>query len=117
MVLSRRQAQRRRGAVLVEYGLLIGGVALIAVAAISILGHKTNDLFSTVAASLPGAHPDDNAPIQSGKLVETAVGPNGAIAIDAQGIANSPGTPRLANNLGIPEAALEALVVEPADPP
>ena len=55
-----------------EYGLLIAGVALISSAGVSIFGHKTNDLVSSVAAVLPGAHADDNGPLVSGKLIETA---------------------------------------------
>jgi pilus assembly protein Flp/PilA len=101
--------RRQRGAALIEYGLLVAGVALVAVAAISILGHKTSDLVATVATVLPGAHADDNNPIASGKLVETAV-QHGAISVDAAGIVDNSGKPRLGNNLG---TDLENLVVEP----
>jgi len=103
----------RRGAALIEYALLIGGVALVAAAAVAIFGHKTNDLVATTAAILPGAHADDNAPIFSGKIIETAPGASGALSVDVNGIANSPDTPRLANNLGIAPGDLETLVVEP----
>ena len=34
-------------------------------------GHKVADLIGTVAAILPGAHNDDNAPIMAGHLIET----------------------------------------------
>lgn len=109
----KRSIRRQRGAALVEYGLLISGVALVAIAAVSILGHKTSDLVASVAAVLPGAHDDDNNPIVSGKLVETAANANGAIGVDAAGIVANAGTPRLANNLGIAGTDLANLVQEP----
>lgn len=119
VVLSfiRRLLRDRRGAALVEYGLLIAGVALISSAAVSVFGHKTNDLVSATAAILPGAHDDDNNPIFSGKLIETTDtgGPGGdAIIVDAAGILANSATPRLGENLlGTGGGALiEDLVVE-----
>ena len=89
----------RKGAALVEYALLIGGVALIAAGAVSLFGHKTSDILGTVAAILPGAHSDDNGPIQSGHLIETSnVGTSGAIAIDVSTIVSETGTDRLGLN-------------------
>ena len=60
-----------KGAALLEYSLLAAGVALISAAGVAVFGHKTNDLISSVAAIMPGAHADDNGPIQSGKIIET----------------------------------------------
>ncbi|MFM7738587.1 MAG: Flp family type IVb pilin, partial [Planctomycetota bacterium] len=71
----------KRGQGMVEYGILVGGIALIALAAVAILGHKTNDLIATVAAALPGGHADDNGPIMSGKLVNTT-NTDGSIKLD-----------------------------------
>ncbi len=102
----------RRGAALIEYALLIGGVALIAAASVAIFGHKTNDLVATTAAILPGAHADDNGPIFSGKIIETTEASAAGIAIDVNGIANNINGARLADNLGISPADLELLVVE-----
>lgn len=104
--------RNRKGAALVEYGLLVAGVALIATAGVSILGHKTSDLVSTVAAVLPGAHADDNGPIVSGKLVETTGADTGAIALDFTAISDASDTSRLNNNLGAPDDAIESLVLE-----
>lgn len=103
--------RNRKGAALVEYGLLVAGVALIASAGVSILGHKTSDLVSTVAAVLPGAHDDDNGPIVSGKLIETT-GPDTGIALDFATIAANAETSRLGDNLGAPAGSLETLVLE-----
>ncbi|NJN65003.1 MAG: hypothetical protein HC882_09100 [Acidobacteria bacterium] len=104
--------RNRKGAALVEYGLLVAGVALIATAGVSILGHKTSDLVSTVAAVLPGAHADDNGPIVSGKLIETTGADTGAIALDFTTIAANADTSRLGDNLGAPADSIETLVLE-----
>jgi hypothetical protein len=102
---------------MVEYALLVAGVALIGAASTSIFGHKTNDMIAMVAAVLPGAHADDNAPIVSGKIIETSpdVGGAGAgIGLDVDTIiAASDGTQeRLGNNVGT-VGVLSNLVVEP----
>lgn len=60
--------RKKRGAALVEYGLLVAGVALTTAAAVSLLGHKTNDLVGTVAGALPSSNVEDNGEIRSGKL-------------------------------------------------
>lgn len=102
MGFLRRLLRDRRGAALVEYGLLIAGVALISSAAVSIFGHKTNDLVASVAAVLPGAHADDNGPIFSGKLIETIGADEGTIALNTDstdGIASLSNTERLGTNL------------------
>ncbi|WDI42509.1 Flp family type IVb pilin [Bremerella sp. P1] len=92
--------RNRKGQGLVEYGLIIAGVALICAAAVSVFGHKTSDLISAVATVLPGAHADDNAPMTSGKLIETVPdGTTGAIELDATTIAA--GGDRLGNNVGL----------------
>ena len=66
-----RLRRDKKGQGLVEYALLIAGVALISAAAVSLFGHKTSDMIGAVAAILPGAHTDDNNPIKSGHLIET----------------------------------------------
>ena len=69
--MFRKFLSNKKGQGLVEYGLIIAGVALISAAAVSIFGHKTSDLIAAVATVMPGAHADDNGPIVSGKLIET----------------------------------------------
>ncbi|WP_037201957.1 Flp family type IVb pilin [Rhodopirellula baltica] len=98
----RKFFSNKKGQGLVEYGLIIAGVALICAAAISVFGHKTSDLIGATAAILPGAHPDDNAAMTSGKLIETTVGAAGdPIELDAAGIAGNAGTARLGVNFGL----------------
>ena len=93
--------RNKKGQGLVEYGLIIAGVALVSAAAVSIFGHKTSDLISAVATVLPGAHNDDNGPIVSGALIETAADADGALSLDAAGIVANSGTDRLGGNLGV----------------
>jgi len=101
----RKLIRNKKGQGLVEYGILVGGIALVALAATAILGHKTTDLIGTVAAALPGAHAEDNGPIVSGQLVATTTtGASNAFVLDT----NS--TSSFGTNLGIDG---EGLVIEP----
>jgi Flp pilus assembly pilin Flp len=111
--------RNEKGAALVEYALIIAGVALIAAATISIFGHKTNDMLATATAVLPGAHADDNAPIVSGKVIETSPNAPGldqgnsanGIGLDVNAITQSNGTSRLGNEVAS-DGALQSLVLE-----
>lgn len=119
--MLRKFFNNKKGQGLVEYGLIIAGVALICAVSVSIFGHKTSDLISAVATVLPGAHADDNAPIVSGKLIET--GPaDGAdvangLALDVAAIVANTETGRLdANVLGADGAVQDGfggLILEP----
>jgi pilus assembly protein Flp/PilA len=113
--LTQRLLKCRKGAAMVEYALIVAGVALIGAASTAIFGHKTNDMIAMTAAILPGAHVDDNAPIVSGKIIETTnTGGSGgnAITLDVATIVTNSGTERLGNNLGS-NALISTLVVEP----
>lgn len=110
--------RRQKGAALVEYGLLVAGVALVATAAVSIFGTKTGNLIASIAAVLPGANAEDNAPINVGQLLETTDGTtvDGGIRLRitaADGpesiLANSD-TKRLDDNLGV---KVEQLILDP----
>jgi hypothetical protein len=102
---------------MVEYALLVAGVALIGAASTSIFGHKTNDMIAMTAAVLPGAHADDNGPINSGKIIETTPEggvPGEPIGLDVDGIIAANGTIRLGENVGATGAgSLADLVTEP----
>ena len=67
----RKLIRNRKGQGLVEYALIIAGVALISIVGISMFGHKVSDLIGTVAAILPGGHTDDQGPIIAGHLIPT----------------------------------------------
>ena len=116
MLLQNRNKQRK-GAALVEYALLIAGVALVCIVAVAIFGHKTNDMIAATAAVLPGAHAGDNGQIVSGKIIETtgattAAGP--PIALNMTAIVANSGTARLGNRLGLGSApSIATLVIDP----
>lgn len=113
--MLRKLFSNKKGQGLVEYGLIIAGVALICAAAVSVFGHKTSDLISAVATVLPGAHEDDNAPMTSGKLIETTAGSATApIELDAATITTNAGTARLGTNVGLDAPTdFGGLILEP----
>lgn len=41
-----------KGAALVEYGLLVGLIAVICIASVTLLGQEVSDAFSTIASDL-----------------------------------------------------------------
>lgn len=100
--MLRRLVRNRKGQGLVEYALLIAGVALMSAAAVAVFGSKTNQLIGAVAAVLPGANASDNAPILNTKIIETAPSPGaaGAIGLDLPSIAaaSNGNTDRLLGN-------------------
>lgn len=116
--MFKRLLKNRKGAALVEYGLLVGGIALISAGAVSLFGHKTSDMIGTVAAIVPGAHGDDNGPIVSGKLIETTAAGTEPIGVDFGTIATKAGQNRLGQNVGGGDGAtIATLVVEPTPAP
>lgn len=78
--MSKRIAPRknRRGQGLVEYIIIVAAVALIALVAVSIFGHKVADQYAIGAGMLPGAHAEDNAPIVTGEYAAFADNGSGA---------------------------------------
>jgi Flp pilus assembly pilin Flp len=109
----RKILRKRKGQGLVEYALLIAGVALIAAVGVSMFGHKVTDIIDTVAAILPGAHSDDNGPIAAGHLIEMTGASQGGqpITLDVGAINTNTGTYRLQQNLFGANAA-DPLVAE-----
>lgn len=85
--------RNRRGQSLVEYGILVGAIAVVCLAATTMLGHKVGYLIGTSAALLPSADAGDTGPLFVGKLVNTT---NNGSSI---GLSSVPGT--FQNNLGI----------------
>jgi pilus assembly protein Flp/PilA len=55
-----RFAGSDRGASMVEYGLMVALVALIAIPAVAMVGHETEDTFNNVAESLAAGEGGDN---------------------------------------------------------
>jgi pilus assembly protein Flp/PilA len=100
----------RKGAAMVEYAILVAGIALVSLLAVSLLGHKINNMFEAIATILPGAHAGDNGPMHEAFLVEQTNDANGNVVLDTKAIVANNGTERLGNNLGMD---LSKLVVEP----
>jgi Flp pilus assembly pilin Flp len=115
----RRVLGEQAGAAMAEYALIIAGVALIGAAAVAVFGHKVTDMLATSAAVMPGAHADDNAPIVSGKTIETSTNTPGfdsgnsstGIGLDVNAITQSNGQQRLGDGVG-GDGQLSSLVLE-----
>lgn len=108
------RSRREGGAALAEYGLIVAGVTMVSLVAVSVFGSKVGGLIGTSAMLLPGAYTDQNAPVQVGQLMETrTVDANGdgvkEIVVDAARIADEggglvgaePATPRLGGSMGL----------------
>lgn len=105
-----RRPGRRKGQALVEYSLLLAGVALVCLVAVSLLGQKTADVIAVMAAVLPGAQANDNKPIQEiGSLIPLDKSGT-TIKLDVTGLVSSGGTDRMIDLLGPGGGAL--LVVD-----
>ncbi|MBL8861917.1 MAG: hypothetical protein JNK02_07880 [Planctomycetes bacterium] len=84
----------RRGAALVEYGLIVAGVALVSLVAVAVFGGKVSKMIGVSAAAMPGATEEDNGTIVSGKVA--------AVRKDGDNIVLDPGVENnLERNLGI----------------
>jgi Flp pilus assembly protein, pilin Flp len=53
-MLLRRLLKEEEGQTLVEYGLLVALIALVVIAALTLLGQKIANTFYTINANLPG---------------------------------------------------------------
>ena len=116
----RRMLRDRRGAALAEYGLLVAGITLVSLVAVSLLGSKVGGLVGSVASMLPGADPSQNAATTVGQLVETEttdLDGDGMleVTLDATGIAHDgQGTSRIGKNLGIDSHDASHLIQMPS---
>jgi len=77
--LALTTANRELGASMVEYGLMVSLVAVIAIPAVAIVGHETSDRFESVAAASggEGGGPSDQTPTTLGQT-GTSQGPGGS---------------------------------------
>ena len=112
--LKNRNRRREGGAALAEYGLLVAGITMVSLAAVTVLGSKVGGLLGSVAFLLPGAWAEQNAPVQVGQLIETrTVDANDdgvlEVVVDAASIADDNSldgdqgqdfVPRLGQNMG-----------------
>jgi pilus assembly protein Flp/PilA len=54
-VQGRFEDRKERGATAVEYGLMVGLIAVVIIVAVTLLGSNLKALFNSIAGSLPGA--------------------------------------------------------------
>lgn len=112
---SKGLARNRKGQGLVEYGILVAGVALISLVATSVLGHKTSAMIGTLAAILPGNETADSGAMTSGSLIETT-NDNGTIQINAAPATDSNNSDRLDFNTGLsPQEATTSVLALDVD--
>src|SRR5258705_8181065 len=94
-----QRSNKRTGQALVEYALLLAGIALVCVVAVAMLGRKTADMIGVMAAVLPGAHAEDNKPIQNGDIIPLDTsGPT--IKLKVADLVSAGGTDRMIKLLG-----------------
>lgn len=99
--------KNRQGQSMVEYGILVGAIAIVCLAATAMFGHKANYLYAVAASMLPGAETEDNGVIFSGKLVKTT---GSGTAADPIRLSNAPGD--IGGNIGLGTEGAAALVTE-----
>ncbi|MGZ8944824.1 MAG: Flp family type IVb pilin [Methylococcaceae bacterium] len=58
---------KKKGAAMVEYAIMIGLVALVAFAVVKTLGTKVNSTFNSMASSFPAQNPGNSGQGNSGK--------------------------------------------------
>jgi len=97
--------RNRKAQGLAEYAVILVGVTVVSLGALSVLGHNIGDLLATSAAILPSSQPEWDQQVYVGELIElnvpgafpNAVGIN--LAIDEIDGNISAGTNRLAENV------------------
>lgn len=99
MLAKTIRTAKRKGQALVEYALLLAGIALVCVVAVAVLGEKTAEVIGVVAAVLPGAHADDNKPIKVGSIIPFDKS-GSTMTLDAANLVNSAGVDRMQGLLG-----------------
>lgn len=100
----------RRGQAFLEYAMALSIAALVALAAMSLVGARSANVSVISAGVSPGAHPDDFAALTPNPVVElTDDGTN--VRIDMQAIVAGFNTSRLSDNFGVVDE-FQSLVVE-----
>jgi pilus assembly protein Flp/PilA len=54
VAVAKTRAEEEKGATAVEYGLLVGLIAVAIIVTVGLLGGKLNGLFDTIQKALPG---------------------------------------------------------------
>jgi Flp pilus assembly pilin Flp len=99
--------RNRRGQSMVEYGILVGAIAVVCLAGTALLGHKVASLIGISAAVLPGVDTDDTGAVFAGKLVQTS---GDGSASNPFGLSSTPGA--VSVNLGLGNGGASSLIVD-----
>ena len=102
-----RLLRNRRGQSMVEYGILVGAIAVVCLAGTSLLGHKVAELIGVSAAVLPGADAGDNGTVYAGKIVQTQ---GSGTTSDPFRLTTTPGD--IGANLGLGTNGAQSLVTD-----
>ena len=54
VAVAQHRVREEKGATAVEYGLMVGLIAVVIIFAVTALGGKLNSLFTSISGSLPG---------------------------------------------------------------
>lgn len=57
VAVAQHRIREEKGATAVEYGLLVGLIAVAIIVTVGLLGGKLNDLFTSITNKLPGTTP------------------------------------------------------------
>ncbi len=96
--------RNKKGQGLAEYAVILVGVTVVSLGALSTLGHNVGDLLASTAAILPGSQPEWDQQVYVGELIELDVpalpNTNGInLAVDDIDANITNGTNRMAENV------------------
>lgn len=106
-----KQLRNRKGQGLVEYALIVGGVAITTAVAIAVFGLKVSEMIGTYAVIIPGTTNNVNNDVQVGSILELNNNA-GTIGLDATEIEARAGTSRLNNTVDPATGNLEDFIVQ-----
>src|SRR5437870_5637593 len=78
---SNRRKHGEKG--VAAYAILVGAVSLIGVLGLSVIGHKTADVFNTLAVILPDGHRQLDHLASTAEFIETTSGADDSFQIDS----------------------------------
>ncbi|TVQ63002.1 MAG: hypothetical protein EA379_04695 [Phycisphaerales bacterium] len=106
----RRILRDRSGQSTLEYAMGIVALALVGMAAASLLSQRSANVISITSSVQPGAHPTDYSTLVPAPLVEiTDV--SGQVVIDLEQITNRTGTSRLGTNFGVDDDFTSLVII------
>ena len=84
VALPRTASSEEKGATAVEYGLMVGLIAVVIIAAVTLLGNHLKGLFESISGSLTAAHRLPTALLSSPSRLSRRSGPRPGAAVPLQ---------------------------------